>query len=355
VANATENDPDWAEPNCIFLDLESDVPNGGGVNWNFRYKTNEPGANSWMYTAASPTNTGGTLATISNTTAIGTWTVIFNNNTNVTMTNSGGMGTNFNIPDDATADTISLFTSGLNLYFGVQAGNAGGTQDHIVASEFKVTGLGAADFDDNFVADAGTLASQWTVNASFTNCVKLVAPGNPYWIKWTEPAPGFVLESTPSLSEPTWSPTTNYTEFNAGTNFYQLISTNDLPVGNTGFFGLAKHVYSQLQILLPGETAAPGTPTGKTGTPDIEYAGSYFMATVNAVDDKWNLVPGVADVVAITSTDTNTTDMPPNAALVNSTGQFTIVFSYAGTYTLTASDVTDTAIIPDTSASVQAQ
>ena len=349
----TESGPDWNEPNCIFMDLESTT--NPGVQWNFRYKTNEAGANSWMYTAASPTNTGGTLASISTNSALGTWTVTFNNNTNVTMTIPGGASTNFTIPDDAAGDTVNLFGSGVALYFGVQAGNAGGCNDHIVASEFKVTGT-SADFDDNFVTDAGLLNTAiWAVNATYTNCVKLVAPGNPYWIQWTEPAPAFVLESTPSLSDPIWTMTTNNPVFLAGTNFTQLVSTNDLPPGNTAFFSLVQPVFSQLQILLPGETAAPGTPTGKTGTPDIEFAGSFFYATVNAVDAKWNLISSVNDMVAISSTDTNTADLPPNAALSGGTGQFTIVFTYAGTYTLTASDVTDTAIKSDTSSSVQCQ
>ena len=41
----------------------------------------------------------GTLASIGTNTALGTWTVTFNNNTNVTMTVPGGASTNFNIPD----------------------------------------------------------------------------------------------------------------------------------------------------------------------------------------------------------------------------------------------------------------
>jgi len=349
----TESGPDWNEPNCIFMDLESDVPNGGGTQWNFRYKTNEPGANSWMYTAASPTNTGGTLATISNTTAIGTWTVTFNNNTNVTMTIPGGASTNFNIPDDAAGDTVNLFGTGVDLYFGVQAGNAGGCNDHIVATEFKVTGLGAADFDDNFVTDAGVLNTAiWAVNASYTNCVKVVAPGNPYWIQWTEPAPSFVLESTATLENPTWTRTTNNPVFLAGTNFTQLVSTNDLQPGTSEFFALTQPVFSQLQVLLPGETAAPGTPTGKTGTPTEEYTTVAFNLTVNAVDKNWNLVSSVDDTIAISSTDTNASDLPANAALAGGTGQFQIYPTATNTFTFTATDVTDTNIPPATSSPV---
>ena len=47
--------------------------------------------------------------------------------------------------------------------------------------------------------------------------------------------------------------------------------------------------FAKLQILLPGETAAPGTATGKTGTPSAQTAGGAFNVTVNAVDANWNL------------------------------------------------------------------
>jgi hypothetical protein len=225
----TENDPDWEEPNIIFMDLESTT---NGAQWNFRYKTNDANDNAMLYGK-------GALASIGTNTAIGTWTVTFNQNTNVTMTIPGGASTNFSIPDP-TGATTALFASGVNIYFGDQAGNAGATQDHIVASEFKVTGT-SADFDDNFVADDGTLNSVWTVNAAFPACVQLVAPGNPYWIQWTIPAPNFTLESTTSLNPPvTWTPTTSNPVFTVGTNFTQLINNADLPTGSTGFFNLVQ-------------------------------------------------------------------------------------------------------------------
>src|SRR5262249_39348950 len=48
--------------------------------------------------------------------------------------------------------------------------------------------------------------------------------------------------------------------------------------------------FTKLQILAPGETAAPGTATGKTGTATAQTAGSAFNVTVNAVDANWNLL-----------------------------------------------------------------
>src|SRR5207245_2190264 len=47
-------------------------------------------------------------------------------------------------------------------------------------------------------------------------------------------------------------------------------------------------VFSRLQILVPGETAAPGTANGKSGNATAETAGTAFNVTVNAVDGNWN-------------------------------------------------------------------
>src|SRR6185503_18843434 len=42
--------------------------------------------------------------------------------------------------------------------------------------------------------------------------------------------------------------------------------------------------FVKMQLLVPGETAAPGSATGKTGTPTTQSAGAAFNVTVNAVD-----------------------------------------------------------------------
>src|SRR5207245_5643831 len=78
---------------------------------------------------------------------------------------------------------------------------------------------------------------------------------------------------------------------------------------------------AKLQLLVPGETAAPGSAAGKTGTPSTETAGAPFNVTVNAVDANWNVV-STNDTVAISTTDTNAV-LPANAALVAGTRTFT--------------------------------
>src|SRR5207253_5203062 len=99
---------------------------------------------------------------------------------------------------------------------------------------------------------------------------------------------------------------------------------------------------AQIQLLVPGETAAPGTSTGKTGTPSSQTAGTAFNVTVNAVDANWNVV-NTNDTVAISSSDGNAS-LPANAGLVSGSKSFSVTLKTAGNATVAASDVTNPAI-----------
>src|SRR5207249_3267890 len=110
------------------------------------------------------------------------------------------------------------------------------------------------------------------------------------------------------------------------------------------------HVFTKLQLLVPGETAAPGTVSGKTGTPTARTAGVAFTVTVNAVDANWNVVSST-DTVGITSSDSGA-GLPGNAALVAGTKNFSVTLNTAGNWTVTASDITTPAMTANTSPSI---
>jgi len=116
--------------------------------------------------------------------------------------------------------------------------------------------------------------------------------------------------------------------------------------------------FTKLQLLVPGETAAPGTASGKTGTPNTEYVNGAFNVIVNAVDVNWNVVTSVTDTVNITSTDTDpNVKLPANAALVAGAGTFSVTLqtvSYSpATTTLSVSDVTDSSKTANTSPAIE--
>src|SRR6185369_13676329 len=73
----------------------------------------------------------------------------------------------------------------------------------------------------------------------------------------------------------------------AGTGKQLTASASGLSNAVTTSFAVSSAVFSKLQLLVPGETAAPGTASGKTGTPNPQAAGTPFNVTVNAVDATW--------------------------------------------------------------------
>src|SRR5439155_26514336 len=81
--------------------------------------------------------------------------------------------------------------------------------------------------------------------------------------------------------------------------------------------------FTKLQLLVPGETAAPGSANGKTGAPLVLGAGAAFTVTVNAVDANWNAISTAGDTVGISSSDTNAI-LPANAALFNGIQTFSL-------------------------------
>ena len=107
---------------------------------------------------------------------------------------------------------------------------------------------------------------------------------------------------------------------------------------------MVKRVASQLQVLLPGETNAPNTLTGKIGTPAPQTVGVPITLTINARDTTWHITP-CSDTVAITCSDTSA-GFVPNTALVNGTATITDTFycGSSGTWTVTATDATTNTI-----------
>ena len=98
--------------------------------------------------------------------------------------------------------------------------------------------------------------------------------------------------------------------------------------------------FTKLLLLAPGETAAAGTDTGKTGTPNSLPVGVAFEVTVNAVDDFWNLINTVTDTVTIMSFTDSIASLPANTPLAAGTVLLPVTFNTPGSQILTALDVT---------------
>ncbi len=347
---------DYNLADCIFMTVQSQGP-GQNATFNFRYKTNEPAGNSMLFNALSPTNAANTnlwpvmpVCSLQDSNGpIGTWSITFAQTTNVTLKSPSGFTTNFTFD----ADSAALFADPMSICVGGQV-NSSGFGQILVTSNFTVTGS-ATPLSDNFATDTVLDTNTWKNQANDTNGVEIVPPGSAYWLNWTLPDASYSLQASASI------PATNHislasigTILNDGQRQVLLASSN-LPSAKQGFFSLVKRNFSQLQVLLPGETAAPGTVTGKTGTPtpvSLSASGGVEVITVNAVDANWFPVPGVIDSVSLDSTDSGAV-LPNNAAMVNGTVQFPLfLFQDTGTWTVTATDVTDGTKTPNTSSQV---
>jgi hypothetical protein len=96
--------------------------------------------------------------------------------------------------------------------------------------------------------------------------------------------------------------------------------------------------FTRLQVLLPGEIAAPGTAFGKTGAAFAQITNTPFTVTVHAVDANWNLID-TNDVIRLTSSDSNA-NLPGNAALVAGSATFSVILTTFGFATITATNLT---------------
>jgi hypothetical protein len=125
----------------------------------------------------------------------------------------------------------------------------------------------------------------------------------------------------------------------AATN-YQLTATSaGLASATSSIFSVSPGAFNGLQLLMPGEAAAPATPTGKSGTPTAQVAGTAFSVVINAVDANWNVIKTVTDTVSLASSDSNAT-LPANAALVSGTKSLSVTLKTAGAASVSANDLT---------------
>jgi len=109
---------------------------------------------------------------------------------------------------------------------------------------------------------------------------------------------------------------------------------------------------SQLQVLAPGEMAAPGTASGKTGSRDSQSVGAAFNVTVKAVDKFFNPVTSApADNIHITTSDPADTE-PPDNTLASGSRTFSITPATGGALTVTAENTDNAGITNGASSNI---
>ena len=103
-------------------------------------------------------------------------------------------------------------------------------------------------------------------------------------------------------------------------------STIYYSTGTSSTFSINTNSPTKLQVLVPGETAVPGSSTGKTGSPLTQTVGVTFNATVRATDDYYNPVPSAGSPVDMITTDPFDTPATQTQSLINGATSYAVRF-----------------------------
>jgi len=171
-----DDDIDWDSADVVDLYINAN-PNGT-ANGIFQYKVNQ--SSSW--------NTSLIVTNVCSTGPLGTWSLTFSNNTNVTVTAPDSNSVSFTIPVADAGD----FVDPLYVYLGSQPNENANIGQQATFGKFTITGA-AGSINDNFATDDGTLnAAVWANDTAVdTNGIFMTAPDAKYWVTWPTPDGGF--------------------------------------------------------------------------------------------------------------------------------------------------------------------
>jgi hypothetical protein len=175
---------EYQSSNTLWLQILAGV---GNVTANISWKTNLPNAN--------PNNVA---LQITNSTAVGTWTLTFNNANSGTLTAPGAAPAAFTIAD---ANITSDFANPLVAAFGVQPNATTGEGQYDDYASITTSGVSGTPINDIFANDSGVNTGVWDASDSALSAsVAFVSTNNPVWVNWTTPDPGFGLAISQNLT-----------------------------------------------------------------------------------------------------------------------------------------------------------
>jgi hypothetical protein len=341
-------DADWSAANCLWLQIEARAD--GTAAGQLGYKVDQAGGNSQYYSGPGALLRGDTALVASS--AIGTWTLTFTSDTDITLTGPGGISATATLPPEVA----SLYSTA-SLFLFTQMGPASNLGQSATISSFSATGVETPFNED--LTDGGLSTPFLRLQSQAygydqlnpVNQIFVTSQGK-YWLTWSLPDIGFspVVSTDLAAGLAGWKSLSLGNILASGAARWGLI--NNLPAGNQAFYGLIKRSFTKLQVLLPGETAAPGTPTGKTGTPIAQTAWAPFIVTVQAVDDDWNPVNSNHSVSLAATPGGNDIIDAAIKSLTAGVATFEVVILEAGSFTFTTQNVTDDTKGPDTSTAV---
>jgi len=170
-------------------------PSGTNVVASVQWKTNSPNAN--------PTNTA---VQITNSTAVGTWTLTFNSATSGTLTAPGASPAPFTIAD---ANVASDFANPLVAYFGVQPNTGAGEGEYEDWASISITGVSGVNENEDFTKEpTASVSGVWANNSALASSLQVISTNNlpAYWVNWTLPAINYGLATAMAITGNTNTP-----------------------------------------------------------------------------------------------------------------------------------------------------
>ncbi len=355
--SANDTSVDWNCTNDMVFSIGASNNQGLSTNWTVTLatKTNSPGG----------LGNGNPNLTITNfnwkTLPLGTWTITFVDNTDFTITAPDKSVVTGSLPPDV-ANLVSgnaVGNTAMLTYFGVQPNNPQGIGKPTVINNITVSGT-PTTINDSFNFGYLDTTNTWTILSDYPADIT-VNSGNLAWYEtWNTPNDnGYSSLLAASSPKGIWQdlvPANTWLLVNG--NRMATITTNALQSAlgaqSPAFLRLIKRVATQLQVLMPGETNAPNTVLGKTGTPTAFNPYDEVDVTINMVDATYHIVNS-ADSLSLTTTDTSATINTPTPTLTSGTVTVPIYFGTAGSWTVTAADTTSTNITSGISSAVTIQ
>jgi hypothetical protein len=220
----------------------------GQVVAEVAWKTNLPNAN--------PNNI---VLSITNATAVGTWTLAFSSATAGTLTPPGGSAVAFSLPADAAAQ----FANPVLAQFGVQPDSGWGEGKYTDVASIQTAGVASPGvaISTDFTTASSIDTNIWDVsNSAQPSSLVLVGSNAAWWVYWTYPDYSSALGTKGTLSTNIpWKTPAYYTGYasNAvfkdkmGNNVWTLVPTAGLPTVD-GISNSAPAVNVFFQTSYPG-------------------------------------------------------------------------------------------------------
>ncbi len=205
--------PDWNDPNVIMIEFQyvntagPDGTNGTSddvvlAQARFLHKVNEAASNAMLYRTQANAAAGpvGVLGQIRAPSMLGTWSVTFKNNKDITLTASDQATLDITMPD-GDAPLYEPVNTGVSALFGVQPNAETRIGLSATISRIKITKGAVVVADDSFQTPELN-PNLWAVRAQDPAGILSAPPDLAYLVSWNLPDTGFSLRTATSATGP---------------------------------------------------------------------------------------------------------------------------------------------------------